>query len=221
MKELTVICSKWGNAYGPEYVNRLQAMVARHLTISHDFVCFTDDPSGVNTPCRDIRPYWEGKDPHILFKMQGSSGISCGYPNLYMFRNDFPISGRILYFDLDVVIVDNIDCLISFRDDFIGIWDWWADNINGSVTSFNGHWNPGLWDDFPPADLYTLNNGQSWLSRKIHNPTTWPNDWVRSYKGHCMAGLPAWCKIVVFHGSPKPHEVDAPWIKEHWYGIRN
>jgi hypothetical protein len=27
-----VICMKWGTKYGPEYVNRLYAMVRRHLT---------------------------------------------------------------------------------------------------------------------------------------------------------------------------------------------
>jgi len=28
-----VICMKWGTKYGPEYVNRLYAMVRRHLTL--------------------------------------------------------------------------------------------------------------------------------------------------------------------------------------------
>ncbi|HAU58261.1 MAG TPA: glycosyltransferase, partial [Comamonadaceae bacterium] len=27
-----VICMKWGTKYGPEYVNRLYAMVRRHLS---------------------------------------------------------------------------------------------------------------------------------------------------------------------------------------------
>ena len=29
-----VICMKWGSKYGPEYVNRLYGMVARHLNDS-------------------------------------------------------------------------------------------------------------------------------------------------------------------------------------------
>ncbi|RZI92081.1 MAG: glycosyltransferase, partial [Rubrivivax sp.] len=42
-----VICMKWGTKYGPEYVNRLYAMVRRHLTGDFRFVCLTDDPAGI------------------------------------------------------------------------------------------------------------------------------------------------------------------------------
>ena len=42
-----VICMKWGTKYGPEYVNRLYAMVRRHLTGDFRMVCLTDDPTGI------------------------------------------------------------------------------------------------------------------------------------------------------------------------------
>jgi hypothetical protein len=44
-----VICMKWGTKYGPEYVNRLYAMVRRHLTGDFRMVCLTDDPTGIRT----------------------------------------------------------------------------------------------------------------------------------------------------------------------------
>lgn len=40
---LTVACVRWGDKYGPEYVERLAAGVRRHLRRSHRFVCYTDD----------------------------------------------------------------------------------------------------------------------------------------------------------------------------------
>ena len=36
-----VLCMKWGTKYGPDYVNRLYAMVRRHLTGDFSFVCLT------------------------------------------------------------------------------------------------------------------------------------------------------------------------------------
>ena len=41
-----VICMKWGDKFGPEYVNRLHRMVEKNLTIPHRFVCFTDNGDG-------------------------------------------------------------------------------------------------------------------------------------------------------------------------------
>jgi hypothetical protein len=37
---------------------------------------------------------------------------------------------------------------------------------------------------------------------------------VKSYKYHCRnKGLPNDCRVVVFHGDPKPAEVSEPWLK--------
>ena len=42
-----IICMKWGDKYGPEYVNRLYNMVSRHLTLDFQMVCLTDDSTGI------------------------------------------------------------------------------------------------------------------------------------------------------------------------------
>ena len=47
-----VLCMKWGTKYGPEYVNRLYAMVRRHLGGDFDFVCLTDDDRGIRQEVR-------------------------------------------------------------------------------------------------------------------------------------------------------------------------
>lgn len=43
-----VICMKWGDKYGAEYVNRLYNMVSRHLTLDFQMICLTDDSSGID-----------------------------------------------------------------------------------------------------------------------------------------------------------------------------
>ena len=56
-RERHILCMKWGTKYGPEYVNRLYAMVRRHLSGDFNFVCLTDggvhDNLGVNPLVRD------------------------------------------------------------------------------------------------------------------------------------------------------------------------
>ena len=53
-----ILCMKWGTKYGPDYVNRLYAMVRRHLSGEFNFVCLTDDSQGIRSEvqCFPIPP---------------------------------------------------------------------------------------------------------------------------------------------------------------------
>jgi hypothetical protein len=46
--KLTVVCVKWGSKYGAPYVNKLARAVRTHYTGALDFVCATDDASGLD-----------------------------------------------------------------------------------------------------------------------------------------------------------------------------
>ncbi len=66
----TVVCVRWGDKYGAEYVERLAAGVRRHLTTGHRFVCYTDDVEALRgrdggvearplgTGCGEWRGWW-------------------------------------------------------------------------------------------------------------------------------------------------------------------
>jgi hypothetical protein len=48
---INVVCVKWGDWCAPrtaEYVNNLARAVRTHLTLPHRFICFTDDPRGLD-----------------------------------------------------------------------------------------------------------------------------------------------------------------------------
>lgn len=45
---VNVVCMKWGTKYPALYVNNLASMVKRNLTLPYRFVCFTDDPTGLD-----------------------------------------------------------------------------------------------------------------------------------------------------------------------------
>ena len=116
---LKVVCFKWeytggvrlpssiNNNYTAEHVNKLEEMVARNLSLPHEFICITDNPVGIN--CRTI-PLWN--------KCKELGGC---YNRLYVFSEDMKelIGDRFVCIDLDCVIVGSLDALFIRQDDFM------------------------------------------------------------------------------------------------------
>lgn len=96
-----ILCMKWGTKYGPDYVNRLYAMVRRHLSGEFNFVCLTDDPKGIRSEvqCLPIPPLDLALAPGQADRAWKK--LTTFEENLYGLR------GRALFIDLDVVIVGN------------------------------------------------------------------------------------------------------------------
>jgi hypothetical protein len=86
-------------------------MITRHLTVPFDFYCFTENPSNLN-PAIKIKPL-----PTGLF--------SGWWWKPYIFKQGhFPDGDVNLFFDLDMVIVGNIDKLVSYLPgEFVGLED--------------------------------------------------------------------------------------------------
>ena len=55
--EIKINCLKWGNLYGPEYVNRTYGGLKKHCKKPFHFVCYTDDADGISSKIevRDIK----------------------------------------------------------------------------------------------------------------------------------------------------------------------
>lgn len=92
---------KFGTKYGADYVNKLYYGVKKHLSFSHTFTCFTEDPAGLDStisvqPLRHSWKTWWSK-VHIF--------ESSVYPET--------ASDWILYIDLDMIITGSIDELVS------------------------------------------------------------------------------------------------------------
>ena len=51
-----VICSKWGDKYSADYINKLYNMVKRHLPAEFKFYCQTEDTDGLDSNI-EILPY--------------------------------------------------------------------------------------------------------------------------------------------------------------------
>ena len=99
MTDRHILCMKWGTKYGPDYVNRLYAMVRRHLSGDFRFVCLTDDTQGIRSEveCHPI------PDLNIQLAPGQRDGA---WKKLTTFEQDlYGLQGQALFLDLDVVIV--------------------------------------------------------------------------------------------------------------------
>ena len=103
-----IICIKWGTKYGADYVNKLYGMVSRNITPPFRFVCFTDNTDG-------IRPEVECQDlPVIDYPMP--VGTTGQWPKSRLWSEKLGnVTGNVLFLDLDVVIVGNIDVFFEYE----------------------------------------------------------------------------------------------------------
>lgn len=229
---VTVLCVRYGNKYGRDYVERLRNMVARHITLPYEFVCLTDDQH----PIEGVRSI-----------VQPSAGYTkLWWQKVHMFDPNLPIKGRVIFFDLDVVIHNNIDKLVSLMPtEFIGIHDFnrkfyanWV-NLNSSVMAWTHGTQSHIWNQFrnDPAAAQRLPGDQDWIWKTSKDRIKfWPKEWIQSYKweirrkedltlvngkrnfrqiDHTIEVDPDCC-VTVFHGDPKPQDVQDKFVVDNW-----
>ncbi|MEI9887455.1 MAG: glycosyltransferase [Rhizomicrobium sp.] len=237
----TVVCIKWGNQYGPEYVNRLYSMIARQARRPFRLVCLTDDASGL----------WSQIERHSIPAIPVPPGPERGWRKLAMFAPQMAevLGDQALYLDLDVVLVDGIDAFFDQPGTFLIIRDWYYPLFpigNSSVYRFRPPLSSGVYEDFcrnSQQIAKRFRNEQEYLSAFMRSSGVlqfWPRDWCCSFKRHCIPwwplnrwrspSVPEGSRIVVFHGYPKPPDaivggparsrarahLPAPWVADHW-----
>jgi hypothetical protein len=236
----TVLCMKWGTKYGPEYVNRLYAMVQRHLRGPFQFVCLTDRRDGIHPDVRCL------PIPDLALP-PGSP--ERGWTKLTTFEADLHgLQGDALFLDLDVVIVDDITPFFEVPGEFLIIHDWkrpWRVTGNSSVYRWRLGAHPDLLAYFRThfdEVRARFRNEQAFLSDWMHRQGKlqyWDAAWCASWKYHCIPTWPTsyWrdpfvpqgARILVFHGVMNPpdalagrsngnwrHARPAAWISQHW-----
>ena len=139
---------------------------------------------------------------------------------------DFP---RIVYFDLDTVILSNIDDLLTIDSDFVALKPWNPNNrSNGWCASGMMGWkNDGsysfLYDGFDIDRAESYRKGDlEYISKalvKEGKHVTFYQDVITgiySYKRNCRDRLPKNAKVICFHGKPRVHRINDSWVVENW-----
>lgn len=118
--------------------------------------------------------------------------------------------GRVLYLDLDVTVVGNLDDLADYPYPFAAIRDYqFPLKLNSSVMAWDAGVADRLFAEFSPSVMARLRGDQDWIHERM-SATTFPKCWCPSYKAHVLpAGrVPDDARVVVFHGKPKPWEIE-------------
>lgn len=218
---LNIVCFKWGTLFNAEYVNNLYNSVERNITVPHTFTCFTDDPTDVLC---ETKPFLDD--------------LSTWWYIIGLFNKEHGFTDKVLYMDLDTVITDNIDHIVSLDVDFAITEDFYRPR--GLQTTFimwkpekfhylyeklkitspknpGAHWSGGT-NGFVESHVAKENVTilqdifpAEFISYKVH---------IRDKAQKARNPLPGdlnTAKIICFHGKPRPHEVrHLPWMKEHW-----
>lgn len=212
---MIVACLQVGNycKRGREYVEKLHCAVSRHLTLPHTFVCFTDDESKYPT---DIE---KRALPH--------PGLKGWFNKLALFKPGvFPDDERVLYFDLDTLIVGPLDAIAAYGGEFAMLGQFF-DDVNPIFAGFQSammSWRVGetskpIWSAYEAAGYPETRGGdQKFINDTGITPDVWQEMFpgkLASYKAECMSGIPAGLSVCICHGLPRPHQCGG-WVREAW-----
>ena len=231
LAKLNFACVYYGDKYKIEYVEKLYNMVQRHTTLPHNFICFTDSTIIQRRLKRTLSGH------KIIFRQFHRHDFKGWFNKLQLFSPEAELIGNTLYMDLDVVILDNIDCFFTCGKDhnFVGMNDFnpTSGQFNSSIMKFNNETsNKLIWEEYMKrrGDFKKHHGDQNIITdliKKHKDTISFPDEWTQSYKWYDRSGKryhrDKWtfeqhpkAKVCVFHGSPNPHDSQQEWVKNNW-----
>lgn len=233
---IDVACLIHSNGYSWNYVERLFNMVVRNLSRPVRFHVYTEHDRSV--PPHMIK--------HCLQEWPNVSGLrKSWWYKLQLFDTEL-FKGQLLYLDLDTVVVGKLDWITNLHTkffwapkDFRSMWRPTHAGINSSVMWFDTRAYNYIWKDFAVRDLnHTMrafHGDQDFISATVDQRLLrfFPPDSAISWRWQAKDGgmnfknrlylapgtgtkFTNATSILIFHGSPKPHEVQDPVIQNFW-----
>ena len=228
-------CVIHGQAYSWTYVERLYNMLNRHITPGIRLHVYTEADRPVPNPM--IK--------HELTTWPITSPKRSWWYKMQLF-NPVHHAGPLLYFDLDTVVVGNIDWIWqqpteyfwAIRD-FKHLWRPTWNGINSSVMIWDTQKFAWIWDDFCSkninATVKIFHGDQDYLNTVLDdkNRRFFDMELVKSWRWQCKDGgldmktrlynslnsgtvVDHKTAIMVFHGRPKPHHIQDLVVDKYW-----
>lgn len=231
---ISFLCWRWStpgyrSTFGPEAVNTLAAMIARHYPAPHRMICCTNDATGINPAIEIVA---DREDFAVTPSPHGDGNPSC-YRRLRLFHPDAAqwFGARIVSMDLDCVITGDLRPLVQWPEDYVG----WSDpqrptQYNGSMTLLRTGARPEVWLGFDPERSPAAakaagcaGSDQGWVSHCLGpGEAQWTRaDGVYSYRMDKLDAkpLPENARVVFFHGKTDPWSPEAQqldWVRQHY-----
>lgn len=216
---LTVVClwikGKGKRAYGPHYVANLRSMVARHLSLPHRFVCLTDNIEGLPEGVEGIYVKKPRKQVPWWLKLR-------------LFSSKYGWSGRLLYLDLDTLVIGSLDEIATFPAPFALLPDM-APNFKGngsheivhrynsSVMVLDAGARDEIWDRFDNAVTGRLRSDQDWIGEVRPEEATFPREWfARLHPDTAPPFAPETKVLLCIKLKNEKAAKTLPWFGEYW-----
>jgi hypothetical protein len=222
---ITVVTFKWETPgyrakFQPEHVRTLQRMVARCYAKPHRFVCFTDNPVGIE----DIAlPLWD--DYKDIPNPTGGGRPSC-YRRLKIYSKQMRhvLGERFVMIDLDTVLVGDVAPLWDRPEPIVlyrspsGKWPY-----NGAMVLMTAGVRSHVWEYFDPLTSPAIaaragyqGSDQAWVSYILGaDEAVWDaSDGVLYYsKLPDKNRLPANARIVFPTAGRAPWKLNHRWVR--------
>jgi hypothetical protein len=228
-------CVIHGDGYDWNYVERLFAMLNKHLSYDIRLHVYTEKDRPVPAPMikHELEDFGIGGPRRSWwYKMQ-------------LFNTEHH-AGPLLYFDLDTVIVDNIDWICqqpltyfwAVRD-FKYLWRESDYKVNSSIMRWNTQKFDGVWQAFKRQDLKKIlmkyHGDQDYINDAIGSADRrfFDTARVKSWRWQCLDGgynfkrkcyqnpgtgtaIDQRASVLIFHGTPKPGEIQDSVVNGFW-----
>ncbi len=213
----TVVCVwvKGHVPFTPEYVTRLQSMVERWIDRPHRFVCLTDQPHlvrGVET-----------------IRVPTPAPLKGWWSKIELYNPTHGLLGRVLYLDLDTLIVGPLGPILDFPAAFALVPDAGSfvphngrvcvKRFNSSVMVWNAGCNRRLFDEWTPAVAKRLWGDQDFIGEQMPDAETFPAAWCPRLSEVSTPPFAEDVKVILSK-VPKNHIAakTLPWFRPLWGG---
>jgi hypothetical protein len=191
---INIYTVKWGQKYGPEHVNKIHDQCKKFIKEDFDFYCLTELPHDLNP---DI----------LVIPFPEDNYYEKWWNKLHLFdRTVVEQKGEKIFFDLDVVIQKDIDCMVDYpcddklvfirtswhnlrkmKTDVVDI-PWAYTDLNSSVLRWNDRLNIDKITKFAkdyPSQMFFYYRGLDNLfahqGERLLKIDYFPDGWVYSY----------------------------------------
>jgi hypothetical protein len=202
---LTVACVDHKNyeKRGLEYVNNLHSACRKHITVPFEFVCFSDR-LGYGDDIRTVPVSGQAWGWYCKLEMLGSKALQ----------------GRVLYFDLDSLILRNIDDLAAYQGPFAGLGCARSNRLFSSgIMAWEAGTQDHVWTEWLKAGKPILGSGDDeWINTVCPHARRLQHTFAGlvQYKYHrCQKAPPPGARIIYFTRRPKPHDCGG-WAQHYW-----
>lgn len=226
---LTVVFFKWADRhhgykgkFNSSHVNVMADRIDEYYPDPHRFVCFTDDPAGIDSRI-ETHALWD--DYADIPNPTGGGRPSC-YRRLKLWDPAIEniLGKRFVHIDLDAVVCGDLRPLWNRKEDLV----MWADPFQrwpylGGTYLMNAGARPQVWEAFHPVKSPQLaaakgyqGSDQAWISYCLgYGEAAWTqgDGLYRQLPGK-LKQKPQDARIVFTTGRRPPWGIDIGWMRE-------